>query len=104
MTNSNKTSSLETKRFIVSPADNVILSDIYNTYTWTQGANTGTALIDNISFYSDAGAINLVKSIQAVGTSQQDSLGVGIYYWRVQSTDAAGNIGPNSLIRKVTIQ
>ncbi len=89
---------------LVSPADNVILSDIYNTYTWTQGANTGTALIDNISFYSDAGANNLLKSIQAVGTSQQDSLGVGIYYWRVQSTDAAGNIGPNSLIRKVTIQ
>ena len=87
-----------------SPADNATLNNVYNTYTWIQGANTGTTLIDDISFYSDAAATNLVKTIQATGTSHQDSLGTGTFYWRVQSTDAAGNIGVASNIRKVTIQ
>ena len=89
---------------LVTPANNTILNNVYNTYTWTQGANTGTALIDDISFYSDAAATNLIKTIQAVGTSHQDSLGIGTFYWRVKSTDAAGNIGVASNIRKVTIQ
>ena len=89
---------------LVIPLDNATLSDVYNTYTWNQGTNTGTALTDNISFYSDAAATNLIKSAQALGTSYQDSLGVGTYYWRVQSTDAATNIGPASTIRKVVIQ
>jgi hypothetical protein len=89
---------------LVSPNDNVTLNDIYNTYSWTQGTNSGTALTDNIFFYSDPGASVLVKSAQAVGTSYQDSLGVGTYYWRVRSNDAAGNTGPMSNIRKVTIQ
>ena len=89
---------------LVAPADNATLSNGYHTYSWTQGANTGTALTDDIFFYSDASATNLIKSIQAAGTSHQDSLGVGVFYWRVQSTDAAGNIGPMSNIRKLTIQ
>lgn len=89
---------------LVSPADNATLNDIYNTYSWTQGTNSGTTLTDDIYFYSDAGATNLVKTMQAAGTSHQDSLGAGTYYWQVQSTDAAGNVGIASNIRKVTIQ
>lgn len=89
---------------LVAPADNATLNNAYNTYSWTDGTNTGTALTDDIFFYSDAGATNLLKTAQAIGTSYQDSLGTGVYYWRVQSTDAAGNIGPMSIIRKVTIQ
>ena len=89
---------------LVSPLDNATLSDVYNNYTWTQAANSGTALTDNISFYSDAAATTLIKSAPATGTSYQDSLGVGTYYWRVQSTDAAGNVGQASSIRKVIIQ
>lgn len=89
---------------LVSPADNSTLTDTYNTYTWTQGANTGTALTDNIFFYSDTAGTNIIKSAPASGTSHQDSLGLGVHYWAVQSTDAAGNIGPKSNIRKVTIQ
>ena len=89
---------------LVSPADNAILNNVYNTFTWNQGANTGTALTDDVSFYSDAAATNLIKSIQATTTSHLDSLGTGTFYWRIQSTDAAGNIGVASNIRKVTIQ
>jgi hypothetical protein len=89
---------------LVSPADNATLTDTYNTYTWTQGANTGTALTDNIIFYSDTAGTNIIKSVQASGTSHQDSLGLGVHYWAVQSTDAAGNIGPKSNVRKVIIQ
>jgi len=86
------------------PADNSVLTDIFNIYSWTQGVNTGTALTNNIYFYSDASATILFKSAQATGTSYQDSLGVGTYYWAVRSTDAAGNIGDFSNLRKVTIQ
>ena len=90
---------------LVAPADNAMLSDVYNTYSWTQGANTGTALTDVIYFYDDAAATQLNKSVQIPsGTSHQDSLGVGTYYWAVQSTDAAGNVGPFSVLRKVVIQ
>lgn len=89
---------------LILPADNAILSDVYNTYSWSQGANTGTALTDDIYFYSDLAATTLIKTAQAVGTSYQDSLGVGTYYWRVQSTDAATNVGPFSVVRKVVIQ
>jgi len=89
---------------LTAPANNATLSDIYNTYTWTQGTNTGTALTDNISFYSDASATNLIKSAQVTSSSHQDSLGIGTFYWTVQSTDAAGNVGPVSTIRTVIIQ
>ncbi len=89
---------------LVTPVDNAVLSDIYNTYTWTQPADAGTALIDDIYFYSDAAGTTLFKTAQAAGTSYQDSLGVGTYYWAVQSTDAAGNIGTFSSLRKVVIQ
>jgi len=89
---------------LVAPADNATLSNTFNTYSWNQGANTGTALTDDIYFYSDTTATNLIKTAQVVGTSHQDSLGVGTYYWRVQSTDAAGNIGPFSNVRRVNIQ
>jgi hypothetical protein len=89
---------------LVSPADNATLSDVFNTYSWTQGANSGTALTDDIYFYSDATGTTLLKTTQAVGTTYQDSLGLGTYYWAVQSTDAAGNIGVFSNLRKVIIQ
>lgn len=89
---------------LTAPPDNATLSNGIHTYSWTQGVNTGTALTDAIFFYSDVSATNLIKSAQAIGTSHQDSLGVGVFYWRVQSTDAAGNIGPMSNIRKLTIQ
>ena len=89
---------------LVTPVDNAVLSDIFNTYTWTQPADAGTDLTDDIYFYSDAAGTTLFKSAQATGTSYQDSLGVGTYYWAVQSTDAAGNIGIFSNLRRVVIQ
>lgn len=89
---------------LVLPIDNATLNDTINTYSWTQGSNTGTALVDDIYFYSDAAATTLVKTAQATGTSYQDSLGIGTYYWAVQTTDAAGNIGAFSNLRKVILQ
>lgn len=86
------------------PVDNDTLSNGYNTFTWTQGTNTGTPLTDDISFYSNAAATTLIKSVQAINSSHQDSLGLGTFYWRVKSTDAAGNIGTASSIRKIVIQ
>lgn len=88
------------------PTDNATLTNIYNSYSWTQGSNIGTALTDVIYFYDDAAGTTLNKSIQLnVGiTTVQDSLGIGTYYWAVQSTDEAGNIGGFSSLRKVIIQ
>lgn len=84
-----------------------VASSGYNTYSWTQGPNTGTALTDRISFYSDAAGTVLLNgypvTIPSGTLTHSDSLVTGTYYWDVQSTDAAGNVGPYSNLNTVII-
>jgi hypothetical protein len=91
----------------VAPIHNSTANNGYNTYSWTQGANTGTALTDQISFYSDVAGTLLLSgypvTLPAGITTHSDSLVTGTYYWDVQSTDAAGNIGPLSSLNTVVI-
>lgn len=89
---------------LLLPADNSTLSNVYNTFTWTQGTNTGTPQTDMIYFYDDVAASNLIRSAQAPGELYIDSLYVDTFYWAVQTTDAAGNIGAFSNLRKVILQ
>ena len=96
------------------PAANQVLNDTINTFTWSQGATTGggtpTALIDEISFYSDSGTTLITTptvfpvSLPSGTTSYKDSLGSGTFYWSVKTVDEAGNVSPQSEIRKVIIQ
>ncbi|MBL4669092.1 MAG: hypothetical protein JKY30_07490 [Flavobacteriales bacterium] len=90
-----------------SPAHNATVTSGFNTYAWTQGINTGTALTDRIHFYSDAAGTLLLNGYPVtlpLGiTTHSDSLAAGTYYWDVQTTDAAGNIGPFSNLNTVII-
>jgi len=89
---------------LVSPSNGQLLNDTVNTYSWTQGTNTGTALTDMISFYSDSLGNSLIKTvtIPAGITSHTDSIGMN-HFWGVQSIDAAGNEGPFGELRRVNI-
>lgn len=88
---------------LTSPADSASLSNTYHNFTWTQASDNGTALTDNIYYYSDATATTLIKSVEEISSGYSDSLGIGTYYWRVRSVDAAGNVGAFSAIRKFDI-
>jgi hypothetical protein len=88
---------------LVTPSNNSTVNNGSNTYTWTQGANTGTALTDHIYFYTDVLGATPIKDASAVGLSYRDSLAPGTYYWAVRSTDAALNIGEFSDLYKVVI-
>jgi len=88
---------------LVSPSNNSTANNGYNTYTWTQGVNTGTILTDHIYFYSDALGATPFKDASTTGLSYQDSLAPGTYYWAVVSTDAATNVGEFSVLNKVII-
>lgn len=89
---------------LISPSNGALLNDTTNTYTWTQGANSGTDLTDMVYFYSDS-AVTLIPGFPvAVSslTTYTDSIGFD-HFWRVQSVDAAGNQGPFSELRRVNI-
>lgn len=88
---------------LVTPSNNSTVNNGYNTYTWTQGVNTGTAQTDHIYFYSDALGTIPFKDSSTAGLSYQDSLAPGTYYWAVRSTDAATNIGEFSTLNAVII-
>ncbi len=90
-----------------SPASGTTVTSGYNNYTWTQGTNTGTALSDKIYFYSDAAGTLLLNgypvTLGSGVTTHSDSLDTGTYYWAVESTDEAGNVGPFSSLNTVVV-
>jgi len=96
---------------LILPEHDSLVIDTFNTYTWTQAANTGqgtpTSLTDKIYFYSDSGITVLSGFPQTIpsGTTQYiDSLGSGNYFWKVETEDDAGNVAEMTTLRKVRIQ
>lgn len=86
------------------PLNNAILGDSNYTYTWTHPTtDSGTTLTDSIFFYSDISGSILFKSGSGTSNNYTDSLGTGTYYWRVRSSDKAGNVGGFSTMRAFTI-
>lgn len=95
---------------LILPEHDSILLDTFNTYTWTQAANTGqgtpTELTDKIYFYSDSGSTIIAgfPKLISVGTTQYiDSIGID-HYWKVETEDAAGNVAEMTTLSKVRIQ
>ncbi|MGE0562535.1 MAG: hypothetical protein AB7O47_12020 [Flavobacteriales bacterium] len=87
------------------PLNNTIIGDSNYTYKWSHPTtDNGSALTDSIFFYSDINGSTLYKSGRGTANNYTDSLGSGIYYWRVRSTDEAGNVGGYTTMRKFTIQ
>ena len=73
------------------------------TMYWDRGSISGSPISDSLYVYSDSLTTQLYKVSKTV-TNHTDSLGIGSYFWRVRSHDAAGNIGQYSVTRKFTIQ
>lgn len=86
------------------PLNNAILGDSNYTYTWTHPTtDSGTTLTDSIFFYSDINGSVLFKSGSGTSNNYTDSLGMGTYYWRVRSSDKAGNVSGFTTMRAFTI-
>lgn len=73
------------------------------TMYWDRGNVSGSPVSDSLYIYSDS-LTTLINSFHTTVTNHGDSLGIGNYFWRVRSQDAAGNIGPYSATGKFTIQ
>jgi len=80
------------------------LTDTINTLFWNRGTETGSSITDSLYIYNDSLMTNLNTGIYTTGTSYSDSLGVGSYFWRVRSIDAATNKSNYSALNKFTIQ
>jgi len=90
---------------LIFPLAGATLGDSTNTFTWQQATDTGTELVDRISFYEDQNATTLIRTLNANGTAMHnDSLGIGTFFWAIESVDAAGNTGQRSEIRSIIIQ
>jgi len=90
---------------LVNPAYNEILPDSINpTLFWDRGTVTGSTIMDSLYIYADSSLTNLVRGVFTANTSYSDSLGLGDFYWRVISIDAASNRSGYSPLRKFTIQ
>lgn len=87
---------------LILPADNaVIMTDTAN-LQWTTGSG---GIYDTVYVYGDS---SLAIPIQTIGSANQTieyiNANNGTYYWRVRTTDEAGNTGPYSLSRKFNFQ
>lgn len=87
---------------LVLPADNaVLLTDTAN-LQWTTGSG---GIYDTVYVYGDS---SLAIPIQMLGATNQTikyiNANNGTYYWRVRTTDSAGNTGPYSASRKFNFQ
>lgn len=87
------------------PADQTIETDSSITFSWTRADDSGAPISDSIFIYSDQNLNQLVKAQAASNRSYTDgTLERDTLYWRVRSSDAAGNISSYSTSQSVILQ
>lgn len=87
------------------PDSAAIVDDNLIDIKWSRGTNTGSSLLDSLFLASDEDMQNITHTIISRSNSVVlDTLSDGLYYWRVSSTDAAGNYSGYSDIRSFTRQ
>ncbi len=72
-------------------------------FSWTREDVPGTAELDSIYIYSDAGAANLVLSGIGANKTFRANPSSGTYYWRLRAFDTAGNASGFSPLRSFTV-
>lgn len=85
-----------------SPANSSTTTASSITFEWSRVPIVGSAEKDAISIYSNSALTTLVSTTETT-SPYTTTLAAGTYYWRVKSTDTAGNIGSNSLVFSFTI-
>lgn len=91
---------------LVAPADNSTLNDTLQTYSWTRpstGEVNPSTITDSIFFHTSTTA-GATFGYDVSNTSVMDSIGPGTWFWRVSSSDAAGNWSGYSNWRTVILQ
>lgn len=87
---------------LTSPVDNAFIQSDTVTLQWTTGSG---GFYDTVYVYLDS---SLAMPSQVIGSGNQSlqyiNANDGEYFWRVRSTDEAGNPGPFSVSRKFTLQ
>jgi len=89
---------------LVNPEANASLIDTLITFNWNRPLNIGSSVRDSLIVAKDSLFTNPLVSIFIPSTTFQDSLGAGIFFWRVRSIDKAGNRSDYSMTRKLTIK
>lgn len=80
---------------LLSPANASATTTTDISFSWNRTAIAGSTEKDHIYIYSDSALNNLVFESD-VTSPYTKTLTSGTYYWRVKSSDSAGNIGTNS--------
>ncbi|MBL4653529.1 MAG: hypothetical protein JKY53_11825 [Flavobacteriales bacterium] len=89
------------------PINNASMTDSTISFSWSQGANTGSSLFDSIFIYTDSTFISssLMLKQQLSSPNFADSLGgPNTYYWLVRTYDIAGNQSSYSNYNRLDIQ
>ena len=89
---------------LVSPLNSATLADSVVTFQWSRPSDSGSPITDSLFIFTDVNETNLLRSHEVNATSKIDSFPTGIYYWKVRSTDAAGNQSSFSSFNSFTRQ
>lgn len=89
---------------LLSPANNAHLNDTIVRFVWERKNESGSGIWDSLYVSTDSLHTNDKIRAYLSKTWFEDSLGTGVYYWRVRSIDAAGNKSEYSNTWKLTIQ
>jgi hypothetical protein len=91
---------------LLLPVNNDTITTSFINFTWSRGTETGCNITDKVYIYSDSVFVNQVDviTVSTPGLSYVNNLSSGFYFWRVQSTDLAGNISYFSTKRRIYIQ
>lgn len=86
------------------PENYSVLPDSILTFTWLKDQSGGSSIKDSLVIARDIFMTLKVVEVLTSSSSYSDSLGQGIYYWRIRSIDAAGNESEYSPSWKFSIQ
>lgn len=90
---------------LLSPVNNDTLDGSSMDFTWSQPADSGSAISDSLWIYSDTITWIPLKEYFTSATIQNvDTLSAGVYFWDMMAIDAAGNKSSYSSLRKFVVQ
>jgi hypothetical protein len=89
---------------LILPANNDTVSPDF-TFSWQRATDTGAPLSDTLYICSDTSGTIVLDQFYCIFPSYNITEVVpGIYYWRVKSTDKAGNTGFVSNMRRFIVE